>query len=235
MEAAKLFSLMNEHPFVKKIISDDENERLDLRKKAIAEIANYEDFKTIASRQYEHDLTEVNKTIAQDKVRLDLSLKKRGKLMHEYHVKYVGYDTTLNRLKGVLLCSYNSLIDNFISEMLKKQFRTADSLLHMDRTGRENIYTEMKPKYINTNLKAVNDVVAYIKDALEEAENMKLMALSDADIEKRLNELWEGVPKTDSREEYQIPSVDISILKTSPSPGFREPERRPSWIDTSID
>jgi hypothetical protein len=231
MEAKNLLKKLEQHPLVRKIITDEENESLSLREKAISEIATFEKFKEDAMKAHERDLAEAEKAVVENQARLQISLRRRGKINHEHHVKIVDYDNTIRHLKGVLLTSYSQLIDAFISEMLNMDDQLRNRLLIGHSKGKANVFTDSKPKFISTNLVPIKKARKYISDALIEAEDMKLLAIPEADVKKRLDELFLNIPNRDINSicEFEEKVPDTTILKNSIKPKGRSGLITPSW------
>jgi len=231
MEAKKILKKLDQHPLVKKMIADEEDELSSLRKKALAEIATFENFKEDAIKTHEAELKEVEKAIVQEQARLQISLRRRGKLNHEHHVKIVDYDNTIRRLKGLLLSNYEPRIDVFISAMIKRHMVILNSGKIIETKGKMNPYTDLAPKYVHSNKVKIEKASKYILEALDEANKMKSMAISSMDVKQRLDKLWENVPDNDFDIlcNFEIPVPDVTELKRPVPPGHRS-----SWINSPI-
>jgi hypothetical protein len=212
MKEDNFLKTLKSHPLVKKIVSDEENERVALRKKTLAEISIIEDNFAAQLKTLDKEISQRGSAVAVSRARLALEQEEYFDSLSLRRKTIVEKETSLGRLRGILLKSYPEAIDEFIHEMINLHDATKNQVTFRVTRGEADVYTDGRSRNVNTNSPAIVTALEYILAAIREAENMKISDLDGADVQKRLDELRTNIPDVEQFVQIERLAADVTAL-----------------------
>jgi hypothetical protein len=194
------------------MIKEEEDDKNKVRKLAIKEMENFDklaaendaDYK-VKTKQAEAELSELRKKVkvAEDNL---------GKLFAKCRERNVFIEREKNRLRTFLFQSYPPAIDQFIHDMRELSVSNSKKIILLKQKEKGYFSDDPKNEITTTNIPNINLAAEYIRNAIQEAEQMKVMNLSDVDVDARLDSLRKDIPDIKETTEIIRRPADISEL-----------------------
>lgn len=213
MEIKELFGKLKNHKIVKVMLQEEEAETAKLRKELLSAGAEENDNYLTTLKQHNDNVIDSEKAVLDAREKLKTAEQSYGRAIRERQLLNVQHDQFQIKVKVGLSRSAPTEIDTFIHTMLKKLDEVQATLRTMEREGKPNVFTDRRPRFVYTNIKAINAAANYIRLVIDKAEEMKYIDLEGIDVAGTLAELLSNVPNTDEWQEIKFPEIDLSELK----------------------
>lgn len=145
---------------------------------------------------------------------LQAATQERVNAEHARFSASLDFSAKLSKIEGELTKLAPREIDEFIWQMQKAEIEARSQVKVEHRPGPRSRFTGVVTSLIvESNRKDVDQKLAYIRAAIEEARAMKFQALPHEQIVSRLAELEAGIPKETRGEVETLPFPDVRELR----------------------